>query len=129
MNRFERVWLFHGTDEQTVPKIVQQGFNRSFCGKNATLYGKGVYFARDAAYSSSTTYSRPNSRGIQHMFLCRVTVGEYCRGRNGALAPEVRKGHQLYDTTVDDTRNPSIYVTYHDAQAYPEYLIKFKSVS
>lgn len=40
--RFERIWLFHGTDEMTVPKIIQQGFNRSFCGRNATRYGKGV---------------------------------------------------------------------------------------
>ena len=27
-----------------------------------TLYGKGAYFARDASYSSSTTYSRPNAQ-------------------------------------------------------------------
>merc|ERR1712226_546153 len=49
-SRFERVWLFHGTDELTVPKIIEMGFNRSFCGKNATAFGKGVYFARDASY-------------------------------------------------------------------------------
>ena len=48
-SRYERVWLFHGTDQDTVPKIYQQGFNRSFCGKNATMYGKGVYFARVSA--------------------------------------------------------------------------------
>ena len=47
--RLERVWLFHGTDEDTVEKIIHQGFNRSFAGKNATAYGKGVYFARDAS--------------------------------------------------------------------------------
>ena len=41
-NRVERVWLFHGTDEDTVPKITSMGFNRSFCGKNATMFGKGV---------------------------------------------------------------------------------------
>ena len=39
--RYMRRWLFHGTDEDTVPKITQNGFNRSFCGKNATAYGKG----------------------------------------------------------------------------------------
>mmetsp|Transcript_2129 Transcript_2129/g.6448 ORF Transcript_2129/g.6448 Transcript_2129/m.6448 type:complete len:547 (+) Transcript_2129:2594-4234(+) len=31
----------------------------------------------------------------------------------------------LFDSTVDDVYDPSIFVTYHDAQAYPEYLIKF----
>jgi hypothetical protein len=87
--------------------------------------GKGVYFARDASYSSSTTYSRPNNKGEQHMFLCRVTIGEYCLGKNDALTPDVRKGAMLYDSTVNDMANPGIFVAYHDAQAYPDYLVKF----
>jgi len=123
--RFERRWLFHGTDGDTVPKIIGMGFNRSFCGKNATRFGKGVYFARDASYSSSAQYSQPDRKGFQHMFLCRVTVGEFCLGKNDAPAPDVRKGHQLYDSTVNDMKHPSIFVAYHDAQAYPEYLVKF----
>ena len=44
---------------RTVPKIQSQGFNRAFAGKNAVVYGKGVYFARDSRYSANTTYSRP----------------------------------------------------------------------
>merc|ERR1719269_222479 len=43
----ERRWFFHGSDADTLMnKISAQGFNRSFAGKNATMYGKGVYFAR-----------------------------------------------------------------------------------
>ena len=118
--------LFHGTDESTVHKIIHQGFKRSFCGRNMTLYGKGVYFARDSSYSSSPQYSVPNAQGVQHMFLCRVVVGEYCKGVKDALTPAVRNGSQLFDTTVDDVANPSIYVAFHDAQAYPEYLVRFK---
>lgn len=79
--RFERKWLFHGSNHEVVSKILQQGFNRSFCGKNATVYGKGVYFARDASYSAHPTYSVPDSKGRQYMVACRVVVGEYCRGR------------------------------------------------
>jgi len=127
--RFEHVWLFHGTDEDTVPKITQQGFNRSFSGKNATRYGKGAYFARDASYSSQTRYSQPNADGYQHVFLCRVVVGEYCLGVQDALAPPVRgkarDGPVLFDSTVDKLLDPSIFVTYHDSQAYPDYLIRF----
>ena len=96
-----------------------------FCGKNMTMYGKGVYFARDASYSSSPQYSVPNALGVQHMFLCRVVVGEYCKGVQNALTPAVRDGSLLFDTTVDKMANPSIYVTYNDAQAYPEYLVRF----
>ena len=33
---------------------------------------------------------------------------------------------ELFDTTVDTITNPSILVAYHDAQAYPEYLVSFK---
>ena len=60
------------------------------------------------------------------MMLCRVVVGQYCLGKRDALTPDVRKGHVLYDSTVNDMHNPGIYVAYHDAQAYPEYLVKFK---
>lgn len=79
--RFEKSWLWHGCSFEVVDKILQQGFNRSFCGKNATAYGKGVYFARDAAYSAYPLYSAPDPKGHQHIMACRVVVGEYCRGK------------------------------------------------
>lgn len=108
------------------------------------MYGKGVYFARDASYSAYPKYSVPDSKGRQYMLACRVVVGEYCSGKvrwkdpvvgfekcspltifsfqMDALTPDIRdyKTHALYDSTVNDLKDPSIYVTYHDAQAYPE---------
>lgn len=60
----------------------------------------------------------------------RVAVGEYCRVRIDAVTPDLRDPatQSLYDSTVNNNMtNPGIFVTYHDAQAYPEYcLIKFK---
>ena len=79
-------------------------------------YGKGVYFARDASYSSSTSYARPDRRGVQSMFLCRVVIGEYCLGVKDALAPPPRYGSVLYDTTVNDVQDPAIFVTSSSAQ-------------
>jgi poly [ADP-ribose] polymerase 10/14/15 len=60
--------------------------------------------------------------------VCSSSVGEYCLGKSDAVTPDLRDAanHILYDSTVDHMRNPSIYVTYHDAQAYPEYLITFR---
>jgi hypothetical protein len=81
LQRFERKWLFHGSNQEVLDKILQQGFNRSFCGKNATAYGKGVYFARDASYSAYPIYAVPDRKGQQYMLACRVVVGEYCRGK------------------------------------------------
>jgi len=123
----ERCWLFHGTTAEVVTKIERQGFNRAFAGRNAVAYGKGVYFARDASYSSHKMYSAPDKNGIQRMFLCRVVVGDWCKGRNGQLIPDAKRHNpfELFDTTVDYVSNPSVFVVYHDAQAYPEYLISF----
>jgi len=123
--RFEKTWLFHGSDPETMPKIMAQGFNRSFCGKNACRYGKGVYFARDSGYSVG--YAAADGNGVRRMFLCRVLCGEYCLGYNNQLIPEIRDASRnlLYDSTVDDVGNPAIYVTYHDAQAYPEYVVGY----
>ena len=123
-----RTWLFHGCSGEVTDEIVQGGFNRSFVGRHATAYGKGIYFARDASYSTYPLYSERDANGVQSIFLARVVVGEYCRGVENALVPAVRDAttHTHYDSTVDNPQNPNIFVTYNDAQAYPEYLIKFK---
>ena len=49
-------------------------------------------------------------------------MGEYCKGIKHAVTPAMRNAlkNQLYDSTVDNVNDPSIFVTYHDAQAYPE---------
>ena len=51
----------------------------------------------------------------------------FSRGVKDALTPDIRDDSRnlLFDSTVNDVKNPEIFVTYHDAQAYPEYLIKF----
>ena len=56
-----------------------------------------------------------------------MLVGEYCQGKKDQPTPDVRHGTDLYDSTVDNVSNPQIFVAYHDAQAYPEYLITFKA--
>ena len=62
------------------------------------------------------------------IYACRVLNGEYCRGQQDMREPPPRpgRGHLPYDSTVDDTARPEIYVTYKDSQAYPEYLISFR---
>lgn len=119
--------LWHGTSEDTVEYITNLGFNRSF--SQTAVYGKGVYFARDASYSMSPTYAQPDSNGYQYMFLCRVLVGHSTRGNGSYSVPPVRDPQTLvrYDTLVDRLENPTIFVSgHHDPQCYPEYLVKFK---
>ncbi|XP_062611964.1 protein mono-ADP-ribosyltransferase PARP14-like [Saccostrea cucullata] len=120
--------LWHGTANDSVASINTYGFNRSYCGKNATAYGNGVYFAVNASYSANSTYSPPDISGNRRVYRSRVLTGEYCQGRNGMKVPPNKPsgGHILYDSVVDNPNNPGIFVIFNDTQAYPEYLITFQ---
>lgn len=121
----ERGWLFHGTESKNTSKIIEQGFNRSFAGSNGTKYGKGSYFATDA--SRTFKFAKSDTYGTKQIFMCRVAVGDWCQGSRDHLVPDPKPGtDKRFDSTVDNAANPSIFVTYHDAQAYPEYLVSFR---
>jgi len=92
------------------------------------VYGNGVYFALDASYSASSTYSPPDVNGCRYMYLTRVLVGEYAVGRKGLLTPPAKNPNDptdTYDSVVDQIPNPRIFVVFYDWQCYPEYLITF----
>ncbi|KAF7660862.1 hypothetical protein LDENG_00274150 [Lucifuga dentata] len=120
--------LFHGTCYTTIAHINEHGFNRSYAGKNAACYGNGTYFAVNANYSAQDTYSKPNAQGQKFMYLCCVLTGDYTLGRSGMIVPpqKVSNSIQKYDSVVDNPVNPSMFVIFHDSNAYPEYLITFK---
>ena len=140
--------LFHGTTYETIEKINAQGFNRSFAGKNgefyygdyvdlptaffnytAAVYGNGVYFAVKASYSACDTYSKPDSKGHKHMYLCSVLTGKYTQGEEHIKVPppkDTANPADLFDSVVDKVDEPSMFIVFHDSQAYPEYLITFK---
>ncbi|KAM8749622.1 poly(ADP-ribose) polymerase family member 14-related sequence 1 isoform 1-T1 [Acanthopagrus schlegelii] len=119
--------LFHGTAHDTVAHINDSGFNRVFAGKNAACYGNGTYFAVNAKYSASDTYSKPQN-GEKLMYLCRVMTGDYALGQQNMITPPAKDstGIQKYDSVVDNMAKPNMFVIFHDSQAYPEYLITFK---
>lgn len=64
------------------------------------------------------------------MYLARVAVGKYTTGTTEMkAAPEsdgVAAVHTLYDSVVDDHDNPKVFVVFHNAAAYPVYIISFK---
>ncbi|KAH0621328.1 hypothetical protein JD844_022485 [Phrynosoma platyrhinos] len=97
----------------------------------AAAIGKGTYFAINARYSSQDTYSTPDSNGRKYMYLARVLTGDYCVGSPGMIVPPPRNNggfnqFDMYDSVTDDVFNPSMFVIFSDAQAYPEYLITFR---
>eukprot|EP00794_Sanderia_malayensis_P007530 gene7532-8367_t len=111
--------LFHGTQPSTCDQIIHFGFNRSFAGRNATLYGEGVYFATTASYSIRYS-SAVDHQGYRHMLLAKVLVGPFAQGARGMkVAPTG------FDSVTDNITSPSMYVTFTDNQCYPEYELIF----
>ncbi|ELK13803.1 Poly [ADP-ribose] polymerase 12 [Pteropus alecto] len=116
--------LFHGTSASFVEAICQQNFDWRVCGLHGTSYGKGSYFARDAAYSHH--YSKSSSK-VHTMFLARVLVGEFTRGNTSFVRPPAKEGqgNVFYDSCVNSMSDPSIFVVFEKHQVYPEYVIQY----
>merc|ERR1712113_343963 len=118
--------LWHGTSWATVPKIVRQGFNRSFAGRHGTLLGAGTYFSTDPAYSQRFCDRHGGGRdGTKALLLSRVLVGNYCKGTKEDVEPPVMDSESgvLFDSTVDNEEHPSIFVVFRDFQALPLFLV------
>jgi len=81
-----------------------------------TLYGCGVYFHAHAKYSHD--YTKLGVSGERTMFLARVLIGKTCIGN-----PSMKVPPEGFDTT---TNGDHIFVVYHDAAAYGEYLITYR---
>ncbi|XP_036615665.1 protein mono-ADP-ribosyltransferase PARP12 [Trichosurus vulpecula] len=115
-------FLFHGTRPEYVDAICHQNFDWRISGLHGTSYGKGSYFARDAAYSHHYSQS---SLKCQPMFLARVLVGEFTRGSSSYLRPPPKEGQSsvFYNSCVNSMSDPSIFVVFEKHQIYPEYLI------
>ncbi|UJR14781.1 hypothetical protein I4U23_001769 [Adineta vaga] len=108
--------LFHGCTGTATSQIIENCFNRSFAGVNGNLFGFGVYFHAQASYSHNYAYA--NSAGERTMFLASVLIGKTCKGDK-----DMKTAPTGYDTTTDGQH---IFVVYHDAGVYADYLITYK---
>ncbi|CAK8690930.1 unnamed protein product [Clavelina lepadiformis] len=119
--------LFHGTSAGDAEKICADGFDRGFAGKNATVYGKGSYFAVNSSYS--VNYAERNALTSQYMFLAKVLTGDFCKGSPDLkAAPEkLHSGDskRLFHSVVDNVGQPNMFVVFKDSSVYPSHLICF----
>ncbi|KAJ8403065.1 hypothetical protein AAFF_G00359810 [Aldrovandia affinis] len=123
--------LYHGTSETSVKEICIHGFNRSFCGKNATVYGQGVYFAVNSSLSVSDQYSPPNADGHKYVFMTKVLTGDFMKGRHEMKTAPLKENSDVplrYHSVVDNKDSPTLFVIFNDTQAYPEYLITCQKI-
>ncbi|XP_042257467.1 protein mono-ADP-ribosyltransferase PARP14-like [Thunnus maccoyii] len=118
--------LYHGSSAQSCNLIERDRFDRSFAGTHAAVFGKGVYFAVNADYSARG-YSSADAAGLKRLYVARVLTGRYTVGKSSMRAPPPRGSDptDCYDSLVDNQQQPSMFVIFHDDQAYPEYLITF----
>ncbi|XP_048837682.1 protein mono-ADP-ribosyltransferase TIPARP [Brienomyrus brachyistius] len=122
--------LFHGTSQDVVDGICKHNFDPRVCGKHATMFGQGSYFARKAVYSHN--FSKRSAKGVHFMFLAkvltgRVTVGNPSMRRPPPLNPR-DPSSDLYDSCVDNWLDPQIFVIFNDDQSYPYFIIQYEEV-
>ena len=72
-------------------------------------------------------FFQDNVTNSYYLLYCRVICGDYCLGTQNMIIPDYKKNKNIhYETMVDNTYNPTIFVTTSDNQAYPLALIKIK---
>lgn len=58
-----------------------------------------------------------------------MLVGDFTETNDPNIkkAPIKEDGRAKFDSVVDKKDNPKSFVIFHDAQAYPAYIVKFKA--
>ena len=88
-----------------------------------------MYFAKEAWYSARKIYAALDDKGLQYVYVARVLVGKFTKGKEGLIVPPtVDENNQtvVYDSVADDVQKPTMFIIFYDYQSYPEYLITFK---
>ena len=124
--------LFHGTsDETTIRHICYQNFNPQMHGQRGTVYGQGVHFSSAAKYSHQSTQPCVEKNGRRFLFLARVLVGKSTLGKaefqHATPLEPARPRGSMYDSCVDNTSDPTVFVIFDSDQCYPEFLIEYES--
>ncbi|MFT7803135.1 TCDD-inducible poly ADP-ribose polymerase [Arapaima gigas] len=123
--------LFHGTSQDVVEGICKHNFDPRVCGKHATMFGQGSYFARKAVYSHN--FSKRSAKGVHCMFLAKVLTGRFTLGNPSMRRPPPLSprdpSSDLYDSCVDNWLDPQIFVIFNDDQSYPYFIIQYEEVS
>nr|ABS50103.1 CCCH-type zinc finger antiviral protein [Chlorocebus aethiops] len=109
--------LFYATSRANVDSICANNFDWALHETHETKYGKGSYFAKDAIYShKNCPYDAKNIV----MFVARVLVGNFIEGNVSYMSPP-----QRYDSCVDTSLDPSVFVIFEKDQIYPQYVIEY----
>lgn len=128
-------YVFHGT-RQTNPADIYsspEGFNLGFASQG--MWGTGLYFAKNSAYSGQGYHHQDPATNHRQMFLVRLLLGEVIDMPSDPklrVPPEIKNpsGHlglkvNRYDTVSGETGGSRVFIVYDNNRAYPEYLLSF----
>ncbi|XP_078462185.1 uncharacterized protein LOC144727318 isoform X1 [Lampetra planeri] len=120
--------LFQGINENDSKSVEKYGFNRARPGINGHRYGRGIYFYTDV-HTALTHGADGSARKADAVVVARVMTGKHCLGQQGMLAPppiQQSDPTHLHDSTVDNLRNPQVFVVFNPHQAYPMFYVTLK---
>ncbi|KAK1408350.1 hypothetical protein QVD17_40060 [Tagetes erecta] len=97
-------------------------------GPKLGMYGYGVHLAAVQPANLSTMICDDDEKGLKHMVLCRVILGntEVVHLGSKQFCPS----DQCFDSGVDDLQNPNNYVIWNsnmNTHIFPEFVISFKT--
>ncbi len=121
---FHARWLFHGTVDSIVDRIVSPGSLGFDCGsssiRNGRRLGHGTYFAVEARRAHRYTLPPSGASAYRRMLLCRALVG---RGWPGNV--DMRAPPPGWHSLCDNPRAPSIFAVQESAQACPCFVVGY----
>ena len=118
-------YLFFGSSNDKIQKIVRNGFDR-YCYKSG-LHGRGLYFLKNASCCHENCIA--DMFNEYHMLICRVIVGDYCKGTRSMYKATRKPNGGKYDCLVDHVTNPTVFVVSQDHHCIPYYVIKYEKIS
>jgi len=121
LNYTQLLWHGSGSLDPNIIFETKQNWNPQFA--SAGLWGKGCYFASDAAYSANYAYTTP--QGNKVILLAEVIIGQGIQcleNRNIIVTPSE------YNSVFGHRHDTWIYVVYGAGMGYPHYEVEWKPV-
>lgn len=120
--------LFYG--ERSAPNmetIIKLGFDVRVA--QSGNFGQGLYFGVNASYCDAGLV-KENKDGSKEVFVCNVAIGETAKGEKNLRRPPPKDpklpSGDIFDSCVDDPKNPSLYILFNQSQAYPSYIVRYE---